>query len=142
MTRKNWLIAVLVFGALYCWNSYYPNFLLAGSYLSNNSTPILEGPTTNEVLILYLDGTFKSQAWGNGTYELDGPEIMFKYVDRMGSSGYFLTSVYRPFFLLLPRISLNQDLNYYFEKVEIEEPVISSFGSFPSEDVTDNTNCD
>jgi len=100
---------------LVIWNNYYPTWIIAGIYVSNNNGPVLEGPSSIDTLALFENGTFKNGAWGEGTYEIEGNEIDFTYEYSMGKAGY-RTHIDRSLFIWKPRISLNTDLQYYYKK--------------------------
>jgi hypothetical protein len=112
---KSLITFVIIILPIVIWNNFYPNFLIQGTYISNNSHPILEGPSSIDTLTIYNDGTFKCKAWGKGTYTIKGSEIEFNYYYELGKAG-FHTSITRPFFIGKPRISLFQDLEFYYIK--------------------------
>ncbi|MEM6297757.1 MAG: hypothetical protein AAF740_03610 [Bacteroidota bacterium] len=113
--KKKGLILFLVTLLLVLWNSYFPTWLLTGTYVSNNNQPILEGPTSTDTLTLYSDGTFKNGAWGTGTYTVDWDKIDFSHSYSMRTAG-FQSTIDRTFLIWKPRFSLNRDLGYYYEK--------------------------
>lgn len=113
--KKANLILILAILLLIVWNNYYPKWILTGNYVSNNTEPVLEGPSSIDTLTLYENGTFKNAAWGKGTYEIKGNEISFTYDFKMGKAGY-RSHIDRAFFIWKPRILLNSDLRYYYKK--------------------------
>ena len=80
--------------------------------MSNNSEPILEGPSSIDTLVL-----FKNGAWGTGDFKIRGGEIEFSYKYEYGKAG-FHTNIERYLFVGKPRISLDSDLGYYYKKVK------------------------
>ena len=115
MKKANLLLLAIILLIL-AWNNYYPKWTLTGTFVSNNETPVLEGPSSIDTLILYDDGTFINGAWGKGEYEIDGDEIHFTYDYSFGKAG-FRSHLDRAFFIWKPRISLNTDLRYYYRKI-------------------------
>ena len=79
--RKRY-IALLVFIALFIYNTYFPSWLITGSYTSrvDNSFGAV-GIIDNERLLINNDGSYSSDAWGNGTWKLkhdfSGTRIIF-----------------------------------------------------------------
>ena len=90
--------------------------IMTGTYVSNNSEPILEGPSGIDTLILNGDGTFES-GWANGKWRIENGNFEATYSYSFGKAG-FSRSIYRPFFIGQPRISIFKDLNYYYRKIK------------------------
>lgn len=110
---------ILAMGLLFIFNSYYPSWLITGSYTSSiSNTFATNGIENNEKLELFEDGTFKGDSWGEGTWQLEhglkGTEIKFTFgaFNEEGFSSYF----YRKLFFSKPRIVLFRDLNSEFIK--------------------------
>lgn len=101
---------------LIVWNNYYPTWLMQGTYVSNNTHPILEGPSGIDTLILNADGSFNSSTWVKGKWKIDQGNWEATYQYTYGTAG-FSSSIYRPFFLGTPRINLNRDLKFYYRKI-------------------------
>lgn len=93
--------------------------MIVGTYVNNNYDQRVSGPEVpyeQDTLILFDNNKFTSPFWGNGTYQiiygLYGTEIKLSYA--LGKS-YFRGRLTR-LWLGKPKIILDQDLNYYFEK--------------------------
>ena len=114
---KKLIVPLLCVILLFIWNNYYPKWTIAGTYVSNNSEPILEGPSSIDTLVLFKNGTFKNGAWGTGDFKIKGGDIEFSYQYEYGKAG-FHTSIDRFLFVGKPRISLDYDLGYYYKKVK------------------------
>jgi len=109
-------IALLIFGALFIYNTYFPSWLITGSYTSWVDDSFgTDGIKDNENLLIYSNGTFKGGAWGKGTWKLEhgfsGTRIIFSS-NNEGHSTYF----YRSMFFSKPRIVIFSDLNSEFRK--------------------------
>jgi hypothetical protein len=123
MERKNIFkvfIGVIIFS--YIFNNFFTEGMITGVYISNNNQSILEGPNRiGEKLFLLEDNKFKSDTWGNGTYELKytfkGTRIDLTYNYEFGKAGYE-TSINRGYFIGKPQIILDRDLEFYFQKIE------------------------
>lgn len=97
-------------------NTYYPSWLVTGSYTSSIDNPFgTNGISDNESLEIFEDGTFKGDTWGEGTWELEhglsGTRIDFHF-DNEGYNSYF----YRRMYLGKPRIVIFRDLGSEFLK--------------------------
>ena len=90
---------------------------MEGTYISNNTEPVLEGPSSVDTLFLNRDGTFRSGSWGPGEYEINGDNIHFKYEYSHGKANYHST-INRYYFIGTPRILLNSDLGFYYTKTD------------------------
>lgn len=90
---------------------------MKGTFVSNNTGPIMEGPKSVDTLKLYEDGTFQNNSWGKGTYLINGDEIHFRYSYELGTARY-TSSLNRKFLIGSPRIKLNSDLGFYYEKIK------------------------
>lgn len=113
--KKAIIFSILIIG-LIIWNNFFLVWIMSGTYISNNSKPILEGPNGIDTLVLNRDGTFES-GWANGKWGVEKGGFKASYSYTFGKAG-FSRSVYRPFFIGKPRISLFKDLNYYYKKVK------------------------
>jgi hypothetical protein len=121
---KNKKILILIIITLFLYRliiSFFIPQIMVGTYYSNNKITILEGPSKfGEKLIIYPNGTFNSETWGNGKYEvvhsgIFSNEIIFTYSDQYGKAVYH-TNIVTDFLGLNPKISLNSDLEFYFIK--------------------------
>jgi hypothetical protein len=121
---KNKKLLILIIITLFFYRliiSFFIPQIMVGTYYSNNKITILEGPSGfGEKLIINSNGTFNSETWGNGKYEvvhsgIFSNDIIFKYSYQYGSAAYH-TSIVTNFLGLNPKISLNSDLEYYFIK--------------------------
>jgi len=80
----------------------------------------VETPHKPDILILKSEGTFTSDFYGTGTYNVNygllTTEIDWTYKYEMGKAGYstyFSNKIYEN-----PKIILNYDLNHYYKKVD------------------------
>lgn len=96
---------------------------VVGTYTNTNygnKHCCLESPHKADTLILKSDGTFSSEFYGNGTYNLNygllKTEIDLHYQYEMGRAGYY-TSFNNKMFER-SKIILNSDLNHSYEKIE------------------------
>jgi hypothetical protein len=107
------LIILITISILY--DNLYTTGIISGeyTYLFPLSGP--EGPQEGDKLTLNKDGTFQSDTWGNGTYEIKCAEVDLSYKTQRGRARYTMT-IYRPFYWGEPRLSVIRDLNYSFEK--------------------------
>ncbi|MWW26821.1 hypothetical protein [Flavobacteriaceae] len=85
-----------------------------------NEPCCVETPHKADTLNLKSDGTFSSEFYGDGTYDVNygllNSEIELHYEYEMGKAGYhtyFSNKIFEK-----PKIILNYDLNHYYEKVE------------------------
>ena len=85
-----------------------------------NKSCCVESPHKADTLNLKSNGTFTSEFYGNGTYEVSygilTTEIDWTYEYEYGQAGhstYFSNRIFEK-----PKIILNYDLNHYYEKVE------------------------
>lgn len=99
----------------------YKATLLAGTYVNRNYdyTPFIpEIPYVNDTLVLNDDFTFKSDFWGNGTYEikntLKGSTIKLRYNYEFGKASYTakIEGVEKTL-----KIILFEKKNHYYEKI-------------------------
>ncbi len=113
-SKKNYiLITILFIATTLLYNSFFPKFLVVGTYKSDiKNSFATNGIDHGETLILKKDNTFVSESWGNGTYTLHGSRIDFSFNNEVYST-YF----YRPYFLGTPRIVIFRDLNSEFLKI-------------------------
>ena len=116
MKIKKRYIALLSIGLIFVLNTYFPSWLITGSYTSSVVDPFATGGIdNNEKLEIYSDGTFKGDTWGQGTWKLEhglkGTRIDFSF-NNEGYNTYF----YRRMFFSKPRIVIFRDLNSEFLK--------------------------
>jgi len=108
-------IIILIFSGLiiasFAYDKFYTANLISGSYSYDFPFAVPEGPDQGDNLVLFNNGNFKSDTWGDGTYKIEGSRITFN-TSELG----FQTSLYRPFFFGKPRISISSDLDYYYEQ--------------------------
>lgn len=113
------VLIVLIFSS-YLYNNFFTIGMISGTYVSNNTQPILEGPYDSYTLVLFDDNKFISETWGEGTYQLNysirGTQIDLNANDASGMGG-FNSHLERSFYGK-PRIVLFRDLNFYFEKIK------------------------
>nr|WP_298995181.1 hypothetical protein [uncultured Polaribacter sp.] len=85
-----------------------------------NEPCCVETPHKADTLNLKSDGTFSSEFYGEGTYDVNygilNSEIELHYEYEMGKAGYYTYFSNKIF--EKPKIILNYDLNHYYEKVE------------------------
>lgn len=116
MKSRFLLLAILSLGILLsiAYDNYYPKWAVIGTYVYNFPRGVIaEGPNSGDRLILEKEGYFRSTTWGKGTYELKGVRLLLSS-NEGGHSAYF----YRELFWGKPRIVVERDLNYYFEKLD------------------------
>lgn len=116
MKIKKRYAVLLTIGIIFIYNTYYPSWMITGSYTSNIVDRFAtNGIDNNEKLEIYSDGTFRGYAWGHGTWKLEhqitGTRINFK-IRNEGYNTYF----YRKMFLSKPRLVIYRDLNSEFLK--------------------------
>ena len=122
---KKFLIALIV---IFVFVKLYDILTLSrgeiwGTYINNNSDPILEGPNSIDsgfdTLWIYADNRFKNNCWGVGNYQLENnflhAEIRFTYSNSSNWGG-FSTTIVSPFYSDY-KIWLNKDLNYYYKRI-------------------------
>ncbi len=119
MKIKKRNIIILFFGLTFVYNTYIPSWLITGSYTSSIDNPFAtNGISNNESLEIFNDGTFISETWGGGTWELKHgfeTRINFSFYEGNSRVGYN-TSIYRKMFFSKPRIVIFRDLNSEFKK--------------------------
>lgn len=91
---------------------------IIGTYVNTNFSNehcCVEAPHKPDTLILYSNGKFTSDYYGNGSFVLNGSNIHLEYQYEMGTAGYstYLTNK----LFEEPRIILNYDLNHYYRKI-------------------------
>lgn len=113
--RKRY-IALLVFIALFVYNTYFPSWLITGSYISrvDNSFGTV-GINDNENLLINSNGTYSSDAWGKGTWKLKHDFSGTRIIFNSNNEGYD-TYFYRSMFFSKPRIVIFSDLNAEYRK--------------------------
>ncbi|MDF9795361.1 hypothetical protein OKW21_000624 [Catalinimonas alkaloidigena] len=117
MTKRLLLMFLVLIGFLVFWNNFYPRFSVEGVYVSNNTRPIIEGPKSIDTLTIYSNGTFENGSWGKGEYSIDGDQIHFDITYDYGKFG-FNTYLSRTYFIGSPKIQLDSDLGFYYEKIK------------------------
>ncbi|MDT0608058.1 hypothetical protein [Croceitalea rosinachiae] len=115
--KKIILVFIIIILSLIFWNSFFPKTLVAGTYVSNNMEPLLEGPKGIDTLVLLENGKYENRTWGEGNYEINGSEIHFIIQYPHGEMNYY-SSFSRPYFIGPPQIVLNYDLGYFYRKVQ------------------------
>ena len=116
MKIKKRYAVLLTIGLIFIFNTYYPSWLITGTYTSSVVDQFAtDGIDNNEKLEINSDGTFRGDSWGHGTWELEhglrGTTIDFKFSNE-GYNTYF----YRRMFFSKPRIVIFRDLNSEFLK--------------------------
>ncbi|WP_299157716.1 hypothetical protein [uncultured Tenacibaculum sp.] len=116
MTKKFWIISLLIICSLYFYNTYFFKIFIIGKYTAEISNQFgSDGINNGDKLELFNDNTFKSNFRGTGTYKLihnlRGTEIHLNFYD-MPHYTYF----YRPYFIGKPKIVIFRDLNSGFQK--------------------------
>lgn len=92
---------------------------IIGEYANMNFTNkhcCVEAPHKPDTLIIYSNGTFKSNFYGKGTYKFENNNLDLKYHYEYGKAEYKTQMVNKLF--QKPRIDLNYKLNHYYEKIE------------------------
>jgi hypothetical protein len=134
--KKSILLIASIFIAIYAYNNFFTNNTLIGTYVNRNYENDFIGgnPHIVDTLILKKDNQFESPYYGKGTYKLSyglgGTRIELHYGDGYSSANIngekvivpneesFETSIDRIWFIGNPQISLFEDLNQYYEKIE------------------------
>ncbi|WP_031455737.1 hypothetical protein [Flavobacterium chungangense] len=129
-------IILAVFIAVYSYNHFFTNGMLIGKYVNRNYGDDFIGniPHIADTLLLKENNQFESPYYGKGTYKLSygfgGTRIELHYGDDYSSTNIkgekvsvpnkesFETSINRIWFIGNPQISLFEDLNQYYEKIE------------------------
>ena len=116
MKIKKRYIALLIVGLMFISNTYFPSWLITGTYTSSiDDSFATSGIDDNESLEIFNDGTFKGDTWGEGTWKLEhgfrGTRIDFSF-DNESYNTYF----YRRMFFSKPRIVIFRDLNSFCKK--------------------------
>lgn len=106
-------LSLILISILY--DNFYTVGMISGKYVYKFPLSRPEGPREGDKLQLNKDGTFQSDSWGEGTYKIVGSALDLTYHDQLGRAGYQMT-IYRPFFWGIPKICVDRDLNYCFEK--------------------------
>lgn len=116
--NKILIVCVLII-AYYLFKIFLSENMISGTYVSNNKQSLIDGPNFGDTLKIYSNNRFESETWGNGKYilkhSLTGTKIYLTYKYEFGNAGYEM-DIYRTFYGK-PRIDLEGDLEYYFEKV-------------------------
>ncbi|NQZ45840.1 MAG: hypothetical protein HRT65_16165 [Flavobacteriaceae bacterium] len=115
--KKALFLGIILLFLLVVWNNFYPNQVVVGTYISNTTAPVLEGPATIDTLILHADGSYDNRTWGKGSYDIQGDAIHFTIRRRDGVMHYH-TSLNRSYFLGKPKIQLDYDQGFYYFKVD------------------------
>ncbi|MDX5438174.1 MAG: hypothetical protein LPK03_13310 [Pontibacter sp.] len=117
--RKLAVVALLSLATFFLYRLFHlSTSSIAGLYINNNTTPVLEGPgVAVDTLTINDDLTFENSAWGKGTYKLDGDRITFSYRYEYGTASYS-TTINRPLFGRTVRIELDSDLAYFYERIK------------------------
>lgn len=117
--NKILIVCVLLLG-FYLFKNFLSKNMISGTYVSNNKQSLIDGPNFGDTLKIYSNDRFESQTWGNGKYKLKhsltGTNIQLNYRFEFGEASYEM-NIYRSFFSK-PRINLDSDLEYYFEKID------------------------
>ncbi|RZK58781.1 MAG: hypothetical protein EOO91_07260 [Pedobacter sp.] len=108
------ILTFVVISIIY--DNFYTKSLISGRYIYNYEET-LEGPNKGDNLLLKQNGEFESDTWGKGTYKINGTRLNLSYSYSYGQAAYEC-SIYRPYFWGKPRISINSDLGYFFEKID------------------------
>ena len=116
MKIKKRYIAFLTVGLIFIFNTYFPSWLITGSYKSSIVDQFATGGIENdENLEIYGNGKFKGDTWGEGIWKIEhgfnGTRINFTF-NNEGYNTYF----YRKMFFSKPRIVIFRDLNSEFLK--------------------------
>lgn len=117
--KSRLFITSLVFIGILIYRAFiFPLTSINGTYVNNNLHPILEGPSSEiDTLKVYDNLTFENHSWGKGNIEINNYNIVFKYTSEFGKAS-FHTTIYRPFLSKKIRVSLNDDMEYYYEKID------------------------
>ena len=106
------LLAFFTLPVLIVLNFWYPKFMVAGTYVCNEKSD-LYGVKKGDTLRLFSDNNIHSDAWGRGTYEIDGTYINFS--TEYSGKGCIL---YREYWVSPPRIRMRVDSGEYFRKID------------------------
>jgi hypothetical protein len=119
MTRKTLIItsfvSLIVLSIVY--NNFYTTKMVSGTYIYNFPNAVADGPNQGDKITLKENGNFESDTWGNGTYKLKGSTLKLNYKYEFGKAGFEI-NIYRTMFYGKPKLSIEKDLNYYFERID------------------------
>jgi hypothetical protein len=115
------LVLIIILYNIY--SGYISLSMLVGTYITvkpdDYKAAVPDIPSKTDTLIIYNNGTFSSGFFGMGKYTLSHnlftTEIDLNYHYNFGMAGY--TSTISRSFLGVPKIELDADNNYYYEKV-------------------------
>ena len=92
---------------------------IVGKYINmnfENKNCCVEAPHKADTLILYSDGGYKSDFYGNGKYNFKENILEINYDYDNGKAQY--KAIISNKLFQKPRIELNYKLNHYYEKIE------------------------
>ncbi|MNK34728.1 hypothetical protein D3C87_532400 [compost metagenome] len=120
--RKATLILIFIFIGIFVLTKI--NFPLkkekiVGKYINmnfENKSCCVEAPHKADTLILYSDGSYESNFYGNGKYNFKDNILEIDYDYENGKAQYRAIISNKLFQKL--RIELNYKLNHYYEKIE------------------------
>jgi len=123
MKRRIVIGLVLFLIVYYLHHNFFIDSLLSGTYINENykcKSALVEIPHTLDTLIMLKNNKFTNSIWGNGVYRLShsisGTKIHFIYNYEFGK-GVYTTSINRSLFGPIT-INLDEDVNYYYEKIK------------------------
>lgn len=118
--KKILIVLLLLFG-VYAYNTFYPVWLIEGTYVCTAKDTFGGDPEYGDTLILFNDMTFTGDTWGEGEYELEhsfrGTEILLRYKEY-GYTASIGSHFERTLFVGKPKIVIFADLNNYWRKLK------------------------
>lgn len=81
-----------------------------------NRNYCVEAPHKPDTIILFSNGTFKSEFYGIGNYKIDGNDLELNYDYENGKAEYKTTITNKLY--QNPKIIMNHKLNHYYDKFE------------------------
>ena len=119
---KKVIIGLLLILYTCAYNTYYPVWLIEGTYVCAAKDTFGGDPEYGDTLILYDNMTFTSDTWGDGEYELKysfGETRVLLNYEEYGSKAIVSTYFERTLFFGNPKIVINADLGNYWRKENI-----------------------
>lgn len=134
--KKVLTLIIFTFIGIYTYNNFATQEMLIGTYVNNNYDHNMSGEAithNRDTLIIKNNNQFESTFFEKGTYKLkyslSGTAIELTYdhgnfydtingeIIKIPNQGIFSTTINRLHFVGNLKITLNEDLNLYYEKI-------------------------